>query len=75
MGQALNPKDAKVTASEIAAEIQALPVRRTPNRWAVRRKYSHKLRQVTPEFVLDVTRTLYQNYGQRGLACELIKNH
>lgn len=75
MEQTLDPKDAKTIASAIIAEIQALPVRRTPNRRAIRRKYSHKLRQATPELVLDVARELFRNYGQRGLACELIKNH
>jgi len=75
MEQTLDPKDAKTIASAIIAEIQALPVRRTPDWRVVRRKYSHKFRQATPEFVFDVARELFRNYGRRGLTCELIKNH
>jgi len=75
MRQASDQDDVKTTASAIIAEIQALPVRRTANRRAVRRKHSQRLRQATPEFVLDVARELFRNYGQRGLACELIANH
>ncbi|UCB44022.1 MAG: DNA alkylation repair protein, partial [Dehalococcoidales bacterium] len=75
MEQAFDPKDAKSIASEIAAEIRALPVQNTANRRAVRRKYSQRLRQVAPDFVLDVAKELFRNHRQRGWACELIKNH
>jgi 3-methyladenine DNA glycosylase AlkD len=75
MGQAFDRNDAKETASKIVAEIRALPIRNTANRRAVRRKYSHKLRQVPPDFVLGVARELFRNFGYRGWACELIKNH
>ncbi len=73
--QAFDQNNVKTTASEIVAEIRALPVRRTSNRRAVRRQYSQELRQAAPEFVLSVARGLLQSHGQRGLACELIRNH
>ena len=75
MGQVFGQNDVKETASEMVAEIRALPVRNTANRRAVRRKYSRRLSQAAPEFVLGVARELLRNHGQRGLACELIKTH
>jgi 3-methyladenine DNA glycosylase AlkD len=67
-----NPKQ---VASEMNAEIRALPVRNTPNTRAIRRKYSRMLEQAGPEFVLDVARTLVEDYGYRGPAYELAANH
>lgn len=67
-----NPKE---VASEIDAEIRALPLRNTPNERAIRRKYSRLLKQASPEFILDVARALLKGYGYRGLAYELIANH
>ncbi len=75
MEQALDLNDAQGVALEIDAEIRALPVRNAPNARAVRRKYSRKLKQANPEFILDLARELLENYGQRWLACELIQNH
>jgi 3-methyladenine DNA glycosylase AlkD len=62
-------------ASQIDAEISALPVRNTPNERAVRRKYSQLLKQASPEFVLGVARTLLKHYSYRWLAYELIAKH
>jgi 3-methyladenine DNA glycosylase AlkD len=67
-----NPKE---VASQIDAEIHALPVRNTPNVRGIRRKYSQMLKEASPEFVLDVVRTLVKEYGYRGPAYELIANH
>ena len=75
MDQALNLNDAKEVALKIDAEIRALPVRNAPNARAVRRKYSRKLKQTNPEFILDLARELLETYGQRWVACELIQNH
>lgn len=54
MNQLLSLNDAKDIASRIDAEIQALSVWNTPNERAIRRKYSRKLNQVSPEFMLKV---------------------
>ena len=69
--------DQEVTkiASEMDAEIGALPVRNTPSVRAVRRKYSRMLKQAPPEFILDLARELLANYGHRSVAYELIKAH
>ena len=75
MEQALDLNAAQEVALEIDAEIRALPVRNAPNARAIRRKYSRKLKQTNPEFILDLARELLENYGQRWLACELIQNH
>jgi len=75
MEQSLAFNNPKEVASEIDAEIRALPVRNTPNERAIRRKYSRMLKQASPEFILDVARTLLKNHGYRGLAYELIENH
>ena len=75
MEQALDLNDAQGVALEIDAEIRALLVRNASNARAVRRKYSRKLKQANPEFILDLARELLENYGQRWLACELIQNH
>jgi 3-methyladenine DNA glycosylase AlkD len=75
MKQLSDLEDAKRVASEIDAEIRALPVRNAPNARAIRREYSRKLRGVDPVFVLNVARELLESYGHRWLPCELIVNH
>ena len=75
MEQSLDLASAGKVASEIVAEIRALPVRNASNARAVRRKYSRKLKQAHPEFVLDLGRELLESYRERWLACELIQNH
>jgi 3-methyladenine DNA glycosylase AlkD len=67
-----NPKE---VALEMDAEIRALLVQNTPNEQAIRRKCSQLLKKASPEFILDLARTLLKNYGYRGLAYELIANH
>ena len=68
-------REAQKIASEMDAEIGALPVRNTPNVRAVRHKYSRILKQAPPEFILDLARELLENYGHRSVAYELIQAH
>ncbi len=75
MDQSLAFNNPKKVASEIDTEIRALSVRNTPNERAVRRKYSRMLKQASPEFIINVAKTLLKGYGYRGLAYELIENH
>jgi len=63
------------TAAEIADRIHALPVRNTPTVRAVRRQVSPQLRRASPGFVMALARQLIADYGCRGVAYELIKNH
>jgi len=67
--------NAKRVASEIDAKIRALPVQNTPNVRAIRQRYSQRLKEATPEFILDLARELLETHGRRWLACELIENH
>ena len=62
-------------ASQIDAEIRALPVLNTTAARAVRRKYSRKLKQADPSFILKLARELMKQYDQRWLAYELLHNH
>ncbi len=69
-----DPRATKL-ASEIDVEIQALPERNTPSVRAVRRRYSRRLKQETPEFVLGLARELLKTYGHRWVAYEVIQDH
>ena len=69
------PDDPRHVAAAIDAEIQALPVRNTPNERAVRRTYSRMLKEADPAFVLDVARALHNEHGYWGTALELIADH
>jgi 3-methyladenine DNA glycosylase AlkD len=75
MDQPFDQKKAKEVATEMAAEIRALPVHNTPNERRIRVKYSRQLREAAPGFVLDVARVLLREYGHRGSAYELIRHH
>jgi 3-methyladenine DNA glycosylase AlkD len=75
MNQRPDPGDVQLVASRIDAEIRALPVQNTPNVRAIRRKYSRKLKQADPKFVLDVARELVKTYGYRSVPYELIQSH
>jgi 3-methyladenine DNA glycosylase AlkD len=68
-------EDPKAVAAQMVEEIRALPVRNTPHVRGIRRRYSRELRSAPAGFVLDVGRELLAAYGQRWLACELIRNH
>jgi 3-methyladenine DNA glycosylase AlkD len=65
----------KELASQIDAEIRALPARDVPGVRAVRRRRSRELQQAPAEFVLAVARALLAEYGHRSAAYELIANH
>ena len=67
--------DAKTVASEIDAEIRVLPHRNTSGVRAVRRKYSRMLKQTSAEFMLELARILFKDYGCRWVTYELIQNH
>lgn len=73
MGQ--SELDAKTLAAAMDAELRALPVQNTPNARAVRRKYSQRLKQSPPEFVLGLARELFKAYGPRWAAYEMIAAH
>lgn len=75
MDQLLDLNDVKRVASEIEAEVRALPVQNTPSVRAVRRKYSRQLKQANSEFVLKLAREVLENYGHRWVAYELIQDH
>lgn len=75
MDKTLDLKEVEELASSIAADLQALPLRNTPNARAVRRQYSQRLRQASPEFVLELARKLLKDYGLRWMAYELIRFH
>lgn len=75
MDQPLDLGDPRQVTSEMIAEIQALPVRSTPNERTVLRKYARQLGQSSPEYVLDVARVLFREHGSRWLACEVLASH
>jgi 3-methyladenine DNA glycosylase AlkD len=59
----------------MVGEIEALSVRNTPNERAIIRRYARQLRQSSPEYVLEMARTLFREHGSRWLACEMIAGH
>jgi 3-methyladenine DNA glycosylase AlkD len=67
-----NPTD---IASQLDADIQALPDANTAAIRAVRWQYSRHLKQADPAFVLQVANTLIEKYDHRWLAYELIRYH
>jgi len=75
MDQLLDLNDVKIVASVMDAEIRALPVQNTPNVRAIRCNYSRKLKQVAPEFILNLARELFKTHGHRWVACELVQSH
>jgi len=75
MGDPTNNYDFKKIASAIDSEIQKLPVKNTPNLRAVRRKYTEKIKQANPEFILSLAREIFNKYGYRWISYELIRYH
>ena len=69
------PFNVKDIARAICNDIEELSVKNTPNIRAIRRKYSHLLKQENPELMIDLGRVLFKEYGHRWIACELIRNH
>ncbi|MGC9333891.1 MAG: hypothetical protein ACP5JJ_07080, partial [Anaerolineae bacterium] len=62
-------------ARSIDSEIRALPLQNTPSTRAVRRRYSRRLRDADPDFVLALAHELLESYGLRGEAYELVAAH
>jgi 3-methyladenine DNA glycosylase AlkD len=56
-------------------EIQELSLKNTPNLRAIRKKYSKKIKEKNPQFILDMARELFKNKSYRWLAFELIREH
>jgi 3-methyladenine DNA glycosylase AlkD len=75
MDEGLELNDVKRLASELDAEVRALPLQNSPSVRAIRRKYSRMLKIADPEFVIEMVRELVHNYGYRGSAYELILFH
>jgi 3-methyladenine DNA glycosylase AlkD len=75
MGEKRNIASVKEVAAAIDAEIRALPVLNTRNARAVRRKYSLMLNEAAPGFIFELARELLNEYGDRWIAYELIRNH
>ena len=75
MNQALNQYQPGEIASKIDEEIRALSLRNTPNVRAIRCKYSRMLKQSSPEFMLNLARSLFKDYGYRWVAYELLQGH
>jgi hypothetical protein len=72
MDSALNQYQPREIASKIDEEIRALCLRNTPNVRAIRRKYSRLLKQSNPEFMFELARILFKDYGYRWVAYELL---
>lgn len=64
-----------MVASQIDANIRALPVLKTAAARDIRRQYSHQLKQADPRFILNLSRELIKKHDQRWLAYEIIRNH
>ena len=67
--------NSKTVAIAIDEELRALKVKNTPNRRALRRKYTQLLKDAELGFMLELAQDLVQNYGHRGFAYELIRYH
>jgi 3-methyladenine DNA glycosylase AlkD len=65
----------KSLASQIDAELRLLPVLNTPGGREIRRKYSKKLKQASPEFILNLAKELIEVYSHRWIAYELVRGH
>lgn len=75
MKKTFNRDNVKKAALAIDREIRDLSVRNVPNIRAVRRKYSRMLKAEPPTYVLQLAKELFNNYGHRWVAYELINNH
>jgi 3-methyladenine DNA glycosylase AlkD len=75
MEKLLELSNAGNVASQIDTEIRTLSVFNTAVARAVRRQYSHQLKQADPAFILNLAKILIEQHDQRWLAYELIRNH
>ena len=62
-------------ASEIAAQILALPIRNAPSVRAIRSEHSRRLKGASAPLVLQVACSLLRTHGHRWVGYELIKEH
>jgi 3-methyladenine DNA glycosylase AlkD len=70
-----SPDTAAQIAARLNTEIEALPVKNTPNVRAIRRRYTRELKHAPAAFILDLARELLRTYGHRWVACELVRDH
>jgi 3-methyladenine DNA glycosylase AlkD len=75
MERSFNRKSIVELARAIDEDIAALPVQNVPHIRAVRRRYSRRLKKAEPEFILRVAQELFESYGHRWVAYELIAYH
>ncbi len=75
MKQLLELSNPIAAASQIDAEIRALPFLKTATARSIRRQYSHQLKQADPAFILKLAKKLIEKHDQRWLAYEFIQNH
>lgn len=75
MNEIKDQNNVKEIALAIDMEIRALAVKNAPNLRAIRRKYSRKLEQAHPKFILELAREIFENYGYRWISYDLIRNH
>jgi 3-methyladenine DNA glycosylase AlkD len=62
-------------AQELDTDIGSLPVLNAPNLRVVYRKYTKLLRKANPDFVLNLAREVFNNYGHRWFSYDIIWNH
>ena len=75
MNEKIDQNNVKEIARAIDKEIDSLAVKIVPNLRAIRRKYSRKLKQADPYFILELTRELFHNYGYPWISFELLRSH
>jgi 3-methyladenine DNA glycosylase AlkD len=75
MKDKLDQNKVEELARSIVNEIQTLSIQNTPNIRAIRRKYSRELKHADPKLILNLAKEIFENYGYRWVAFELIRNH
>jgi 3-methyladenine DNA glycosylase AlkD len=67
--------DSGQIAEEINQQILALPIRKAGSIYTIRRKFSLRLKDSSPTFVLELAVLLIKKYDQRELAYDLVHHH
>jgi 3-methyladenine DNA glycosylase AlkD len=67
--------DPRRAAAEIDRQIRALTLRNTPNVRSIRRAFSRRIGQESGDYVLELAKTLFHEYGYRSVPFELIEAH
>jgi 3-methyladenine DNA glycosylase AlkD len=73
MNQTTHPDTIQTTAAAILADIEALPTSNTPNLRNIRKAYTKKLKNASPEFILNLALELLKTH--RWFGYELVANH